>query len=69
MLAAEESSQSWQPTLRNARTLTQNDNRASADSRETDESDINEYDSDAIDSGGGEDDLSDVILVRFHQFR
>ena len=26
-----------QPTLRNARTLTQNDNRASADSNETDE--------------------------------
>ena len=65
MLAAEEFSQSWQPTLRNARTLTQNDNRASADSRETNES----HDSDAIDSGGGEDDLSDVILARFHQFR
>ena len=34
-----------QPTLRNARILIQNDNRASADSSETDESD-------AIDSGG-----------------
>ena len=45
-----------------ARTLTQNDNRASADSSETDESDNDEYDSDAIDSGG-EDDSSDVILA------
>ena len=51
-----------QPTLRNARTLTQNDNRASADSSETDESDNDEYDSDAIDSGG-EDDTRDVILA------
>jgi len=51
-----------QPSLRNARTLTQNDNRASADSSETDESDNDEYDSDAIDSGG-EDDSSDVILA------
>ena len=41
-----------QPTLRNARTLTQNDNRVSADSSETDESDNNEYDSDAIDARG-----------------
>ena len=61
MLAAEESTQGWQPTLRNARTLTQNDNRASADSSQTDESDNDEYDSDAIDSGG--DDSSDVILA------
>ena len=61
MPAAEESSQSW-PTLRNARTLTQNDNRASADSSETDESDHDEYDSDAMDSGG-EDDSSDVVLA------
>ena len=68
MLTAEESSQSWQPTLRNARTLTQNDNKGSTDSRETDEIDNNEYDGDAIDSGG-EDDLGDVILARFHQFR
>ena len=68
MLTVEESSQSWQPTLRNASTLTQNDNKASTDSRETDEIDNNEYDSDAIDSGG-EDDLSDVILAPFHQFR
>ena len=45
-----------QPTLRNARTLTQNDNS------ETDESDNDEYDSDAIDSGG-EDDSSDVIVA------
>ena len=52
---------SGQPTLRNARTLTQNDNRASADSSETDESD-NEYDSHAIDPGG-EDDSSDVVLA------
>ena len=39
-----------QPTPRNAWTLTQNDNRASADSSETDESDNDEYDSDAVDS-------------------
>ena len=51
-----------QPTLRNARTLIQNDNRASADSSETDESDNDEYDSDTIDSGG-EDDSGDVILA------
>ena len=51
-----------QPTLRNARTLTQNDNRASADNSEMDESDNDEYDSDAIDSGG-EDDSGDVILA------
>lgn len=49
------------PTLRNARTLTQNDNRASADSSETDERDNDEYYSDGIDSGG--DDSSDVILA------
>ena len=58
MPAAEESSQSW-PTLRNARTLTQNDNRASVDSSETDESDNK---CDAIDPGG-EDDSSDVVLA------
>ena len=51
-----------QPTLRNGRTLTQNDNRASADSRKTDESDNDEYDSNAIDSGGA-DGSSDVILA------
>ena len=51
-----------QPTLRNARTLTQNDNRASAHSSETDESGNDEYDSDAIDSGG-EYDSGDVILA------
>lgn len=67
MLAAEESS-SGQPTLRNARTLTKNDNRASADSSETDKSDNDEYDSDAIDSGG-EDDSSDVTDFCIHQFR
>ena len=50
-----------QLTLRNARTLTQNDNRAIADSSETDERENDEYDSDAIDSGG--DDSSDVILA------
>jgi len=38
MLAAEEYSQSW-PTNTEKWTLTQNDNRASADSSETDESD------------------------------
>ena len=60
-----------QPTLRNARTLTQNDNRASADSSETDERDSDEYDrrdvtyerdSDVIYSGE-EDDSNDVILA------
>ena len=50
------------PTLRKARTLTQNDNRASADSSRTDKSDNDEYDSNAIDSGG-EDDSSDIILA------
>ena len=51
-----------QPTLRNARTLTQNDNRASPDSSKRDESDNDEYDSNAIDSGGA-DGSSDVILA------
>ena len=51
-----------QPTLRNARTLTQHGKRASADSIRTDESDNDEYDSDAIDSRG-KDDSSDVILA------
>ena len=41
-----------QLTLRNARTLTQTDNRTIADSSETDERENDEYDSDAIDSGG-----------------
>ena len=50
-----------QLTLRNARTLTQTDNRAIADSSETDEKENDEYDNDAIDSGG--DDSSDVILA------
>ena len=50
-----------QLTLRNARTLTQNDNKASADSSETDERENDEYDIDAIDSGV--DDSSDVILA------
>ena len=49
-----------QLTLRNARTLTQNDNRA-IDSSETDERENDKYDSDAIDSEG--DDSSDVILA------
>ena len=57
-----------QPTLRKARTLAQNDNRASADSSETDESDNDEYDSDAIDSGV-EDDSSDVFLDSSIQMR
>ena len=51
-----------QPTLRNARTLTQNVNRASAESSETDESENGEYDSDTIGSGG-EEDSSGVILA------
>lgn len=46
-----------QQTLRNASILAQNDNRASAESSDKDEYDIN-----AIDSGGG-DDSSDVILA------
>ena len=49
-----------QPKMRNART--QNDDRASAESSETDESNNDDYDSDATDSGG-EDDSSDVILA------
>ena len=40
----------------------QNDNRASADSSETDESDNEEYDRDTTDSAG-EDDSSGVILA------
>ena len=58
-----------QQTMRNARTLTQNDNRASTNSSETVESDNDEYDRYAIASGGdryaiasGGDDSSDVIL-------
>ena len=51
-----------QPTLRNARKLTQNDNRASADSSETDGSDNVEYDTHGIDSVG-HDDSSDFILA------
>ena len=51
-----------QPTLRNVRTLAQNDNRASADSVETDESGNEEYDSDPTDPGE-EDDSSDMILA------
>ena len=47
-----------QPTLRNARTLTQKDNRVSADSSEMNES----VNGDAIDSEG-EDDSSDVVLA------
>ena len=51
-----------QQTLTNARTLTLNDNRARADSSETDESENEEYDRDAIDSRA-EYDSSDVILA------
>ena len=51
-----------QPTLRNTSTLTQNGNRASADSSETDESDKNEYENDAIDSGA-EYESCDVVLA------
>ena len=51
-----------QPTLRNVRKLAQNDNRASADSIETDESGNEEYDSDTIDPGE-EHDSSDIILA------
>ena len=70
MLVAEESSQRW-PTNTEKCTLTQNDNRASANSSETDERDSDEYDrrdvtdertSDVIDSGR-KDDSSDVILA------
>ena len=50
-----------QLTLRNARTLTQNDNRGNWTSSETDERENDKYDSDAIDSEG--DDSSDVILA------
>ena len=51
-----------QPTLTNASSLTENDDRASADSSETEESDNDdERDSDVINSGG--DDPSDVILA------
>ena len=57
-----------QPTLRNARTFTQNDNRESADSSETDESDNDEYDSDVIDSGE-ENDSRDAILSSSIQIR
>ena len=48
--------------MRNARTLTENDNRASADSSETDERDNDEYESDATDAGG-KGDSSNVILA------
>ena len=51
-----------QPTRRNARTLTQNDNRASTESSETDESGNDEYDRDTT-NPGEEDDSSDVILA------
>ena len=54
-----------QPTLRNARKLTQNDNRASADSSETDESDNVEYDSHGIDSVGH--DYSSDLTLHHHQ--
>ena len=47
--------------LRNVKTLTQNDNRASADCSETDENDNDEYDGHAIDSRG-EDDFSRIII-------
>ena len=53
---------SGQPTLRNVRTLAQNDKRASADSVETDESGNEEYDSDTIDPGE-EHDSSDMIVA------
>jgi len=49
-------------TLRNARTLTESDNRASVDSSETDERHNEVYDSDATDSRG-KDVSSDVILA------
>ena len=51
-----------QPTLRNVRTLAQNDNRASVDRIETDERGNEEYDSDTIDPGE-EGDSSDIILA------
>ena len=51
-----------QPTLRNTRTLTENNKKASADGSETDESGNYQHGSDAIDSGR-EDDSSYVILA------
>jgi len=48
--------------------LTQNYNRPSAYSSETDENGNDEYDSDAIDSGG-EDDSSDIIFYSSIQTR
>ena len=51
-----------QPTRRNAGTLTQNDNRASADSVETDESGNEQYYSDPT-GPGEEHDSSDTILA------
>ena len=51
-----------QPTLKNVRILAQNDNRASTDSVETDESGNEEYDSDTIDPGE-ELDSSDITLA------
>ena len=51
-----------QPTLRNTRILAQNDNRASADSSETDKSGNEEYDRDTSDPGK-KDDSSDIILA------
>ena len=53
-----------QPTLRNARTFTQNDNRESADSSETDVSDNDEYDNDVIDSGEEDDSRCSSIQMR-----
>ena len=51
-----------QPTPRNARTLTQIDNRASPASSETGESGNDEYDRDTT-NPGEDDDSSDVILA------
>ena len=63
MLAAKESSQSWPTNTEKCQDIDTNDNRASADSSEAaDQSDNDEYGSDAIDSGG-EDESSDVIFA------
>ena len=56
MLAAEKSSQSWPTSTEKC----QDDNRASVDSSETDESDNHEYYSGDIDSAGKQ---NDVILA------
>ena len=62
-LSTDEPLRAGETTLRNDRTLKQNDNRVSTDSSETDESDNDECDSDNAIDKGEEDDSSDVILA------